>query len=110
NPKQEYKREAFELFQRMLTTVKGETVRLLARVEPISREQMDAMEQQRREALQKQKMELQHDEVSALGEAPEQQSKPAQTPIVREGRKVGRNDPCPCGSGKKFKSCHGQLE
>jgi preprotein translocase subunit SecA len=110
NPKQEYKREAFELFQRMLNTVKNETVHLLARVEPISREQMEVMEQQRRDALQKQKMQLQHDEVSALGETPEQQAKPAQTPIVRDGRKVGRNDPCPCGSGKKFKSCHGQLE
>lgn len=111
NPKQEYKREAFELFQQMLHTVKRETIHLLARVEPITREQMDAMEQQRREALQRQKMQLQHDEISALGEAPEQQAKPrAQTPMVREGRKVGRNDPCPCGSGKKFKSCHGQLE
>src|SRR5690606_13682333 len=111
NPKQEYKREAFELFQKMLHTVKRETIHLLARVEPITPEQMDAMEQQRREALQRQKMQLQHDEISALGEAPEQQAKPrAQTPMVREGRKVGRNDPCPCGSGKKFKSCHGQLE
>lgn len=111
NPKQEYKREAFELFQQMLHTVKRETIHLLARVEPITREQMDAMEQQRREAMQRQKMQLQHDQISALGEAPEQQTKPpAQAPIVREGRKVGRNDPCPCGSGKKFKSCHGQLE
>src|SRR5690606_38659457 len=111
NPKQEYKREAFELFQQMLHTVKRETIHLLARVEPITREQMDAMEQQRREALQRQKMQLQHDEISALGEAPEQQVKPrAQAPMVRDGRKVGRNDPCPCGSGKKFKSCHGQLE
>ncbi len=112
NPKQEYKREAFELFQNLLRTVKSETIHLMARVEPISREQMEAMENQRREELARQKMQLRHDELSALGE-PEDESPSAprtQTPVVREGRKVGRNDPCPCGSGKKYKSCHGQLE
>jgi preprotein translocase subunit SecA len=112
NPKQEYKREAFELFQRMLETVKRETTHLMARVEPITREQMEAMEQQRREAQQRQKMQLQHEQAADLtGNAPEEAQRPAgQTPVVRDGRKVGRNDPCPCGSGKKYKSCHGQLE
>ncbi|HTF97666.1 MAG TPA: preprotein translocase subunit SecA [Cellvibrio sp.] len=114
NPKQEYKREAFELFQSLLMTVKRETVHLMARVEPISREQMDAMENQRREELARQKMQLRHDELSAMGEPDsneEQSNAPRpQSPVVREGRKVGRNDPCPCGSGKKYKSCHGQLE
>lgn len=114
NPKQEYKREAFELFQSLLMTVKRETVHLMARVEPITREQMDAMENQRREELARQKMQLRHDELSAMGEPDadeEQSSLPRpQSPVVREGRKVGRNDPCPCGSGKKYKSCHGQLE
>ncbi|PUA28966.1 MAG: preprotein translocase subunit SecA [Cellvibrio sp. 79] len=112
NPKQEYKREAFELFQNLLLTVKRETIHLMARVEPITREQMEAMENQRREELARQKMQLRHDELSALGEPEEEQSAAprAQTPVVREGRKVGRNDPCPCGSGKKYKSCHGQLE
>lgn len=112
NPKQEYKREAFELFQSLLMTVKRETVHLMARVEPITREQMEAMENQRREELARQKMQLRHDELSALGEpeeGPEAAPRP-QTPMVREGRKIGRNDPCPCGSGKKYKSCHGQLE
>lgn len=116
NPKQEYKREAFELFQSMLQNVKRETVHLMARVEPITREQMDAMELQRREELAMQKMQLHHEEMAALGQ-PEQampqsamQPKLSHTPVVREGRKVGRNDPCPCGSGKKYKSCHGQLE
>jgi len=113
NPKQEYKREAFEMFQQLLHTVKRETVYLMARVEPITREQMEEMENRRREELARQKMELHHDELSALAE--QQEAAPAsaprpQTPIVREGRKVGRNDPCPCGSGKKYKSCHGQLE
>lgn len=113
NPKQEYKREAFELFQNLLLTVKRETIHLMARVEPITREQMEAMENQRREELARQKMQLRHDELSALGEPEEEQAAVApraQTPVVREGRKVGRNDPCPCGSGKKYKSCHGQLE
>lgn len=111
NPKQEYKREAFELFQQMLEKVKRETIHLLARVEPITREQMEAMEQQRREALARQKMQLQHEQAADLTGAPADSDRPAaQTPIVREGRKVGRNDPCPCGSGKKYKACHGQLE
>ena len=109
NPKQEYKREAFELFQSMLGNVKRETVHLMARVEPVTREQMEAMELQRREELARQKMQLQHEEMSALGQ-PVAQPKLMQAPVVREGRKVGRNDACPCGSGKKYKSCHGQLE
>ena len=55
-----------------------------------------------------QKIQLRHDELSALGQPEEPQVKPrAQAPTVREGRKVGRNDPCPCGSGKKYKHCHG---
>lgn len=113
NPKQEYKREAFEMFQQLLHTVKRETVYLMARVEPITREQMEEMENRRREELARQKMELHHDELSALAE--QQEAAPAaapraQSPMVREGRKIGRNDPCPCGSGKKYKSCHGQLE
>ena len=110
NPKQEYKRESFELFQQLLERIKHETIHLLARVEPITREQMEAMEMQRREELARQKMQMRHDQLSALGEPPAAEQAPRMQPVVREGRKVGRNDPCPCGSGKKFKSCHGQLE
>ena len=110
NPKQEYKREAFELFQSLLMTVKRETVNLMARVEPISREQMEEMENQRREELARQKMQLRHDELSTLGQPEEPQAQAPRTQVVREGRKIGRNDPCPCGSGKKYKSCHGSLE
>jgi preprotein translocase subunit SecA len=110
NPKQEYKREAFELFQSLLMTVKRETVHLMARVEPISREQMEEMENQRREELARQKMQLRHDELSALGQPDEPQAAAPRAQVVREGRKIGRNDPCPCGSGKKYKSCHGSLE
>ncbi|WP_020207939.1 preprotein translocase subunit SecA [Gilvimarinus chinensis] len=114
NPKQEYKREAFYLFQQMLDTVKEETIKLLARVEPITQEQMDQMEQRRREMEEQQRrqMQLKHEQASAMGEAP--QSAPdsgqqANAPYTRDGRKVGRNDPCPCGSGQKFKQCHGKL-
>jgi preprotein translocase subunit SecA len=110
NPKQEYKREAFELFQSLLMTVKRETVHLMARVEPVSREQMEEMENQRREELARQKMQLRHDELSALGQPEEPQTVAPRAQVVREGRKIGRNDPCPCGSGKKYKSCHGSLE
>jgi preprotein translocase subunit SecA len=67
------------------------------------------MENQRREELARQKMQLRHDELSALGQPEEPQAAP-RTQVVREGRKIGRNDPCPCGSGKKYKSCHGSLE
>ena len=113
NPKQEYKRESFELFQQLLQRVKHETIHLLARVEPVTREQMEAMEMQRREELARQKMQMRHDQLSALtppeAVQPEAAAQRA-APVVREGRKVGRNDPCPCGSGKKYKSCHGQLE
>ncbi|RYY03591.1 MAG: preprotein translocase subunit SecA [Gammaproteobacteria bacterium] len=109
NPKQEYKRESFELFQSMLNSVKRETIHLMARVEPITREQMEAMEQQRREEQARQQVQLQHEQAASLTEALPQ-PKLTQAPIIREGRKVGRNDPCPCGSGKKFKSCHGALE
>lgn len=110
NPKQEYKRESFELFQQLLQRIKHETVHLLARVEPVTREQMEAMEMQRREELARQKMQMRHDQLSAMGEAPTAESVRTQSPVVREGRKVGRNDPCPCGSGEKFKNCHGRLK
>ena len=69
---------------------------------------MEEMERQQRAALQRQKMQLQHEQISAL--ANDQEAPAQQAPLVREGRKVGRNDPCPCGSGKKYKQCHGQLE
>jgi preprotein translocase subunit SecA len=119
NPKQEYKREAFELFQSMLNNIQQETIRLLARVEPMSEEQVVEMERRQREALEKQKLQLEHAEAagmasqSAQGEgmaaAPAQKQAPPQAPYVRQGEKVGRNEPCPCGSGKKYKQCHGRL-
>ena len=108
NPKQEYKRESFELFQQMLDSLKHEVVRVLARVEPVTEEQMEEMERQRLEAQERQRMQLQHEQVSALDDGSEPEADEHQ-PYVREGQKVGRNDPCPCGSGKKYKHCHGKL-
>ncbi|MFT6791789.1 MAG: preprotein translocase subunit SecA [Cellvibrionaceae bacterium] len=109
NPKQEYKRESFELFQSMLETIKSETIRVLARVEPVADEKMEEMEAQRR--IQQQRgVELKHAQSSALEETPTQADQTtAEQPYVRQDRKVGRNEPCPCGSGQKYKQCHGKL-
>ena len=114
-PKQEYKKEAFELFSEMLESVKREVVTMLARVRIRSEEEVAALEAQERQlaAAREQQLQFQHQDVggySADEEAgqPDYQHDTART-IVREGIKVGRNDACPCGSGKKFKHCHGQL-
>tara|TARA_B100000809_G_C15127370_1_gene526824 strand:+ start:662 stop:3379 length:2718 start_codon:yes stop_codon:yes gene_type:complete len=108
NPKQEYKRESFEMFESLLDNIKHDVAKVLARVEPISREQMEAQEQQRRVAQERQKLQLQHAEANAMGQPAPATDEPKAEP-VRAGRKVGRNDICPCGSGKKFKQCHGKL-
>jgi preprotein translocase subunit SecA len=113
NPKQEYKRESFELFQEMLSTIKYDVVRFLSRVEIKTEEEIDAVEEQRRVEEANAKLQLTHAEVSTLS-AEEQVSEVDSSenkvaPFVREGKKVGRNEPCPCGSGKKYKQCHGVL-
>ncbi len=108
NPKQEYKRESFELFQSMLETIKTETVRILARVEPVSPEQMAEIEEARR-LQQEREMKLEHAKASALQNEGAQEQQAQEQPFVRQERKVGRNEPCPCGSGKKYKQCHGKL-
>ncbi|WP_461515935.1 preprotein translocase subunit SecA [Porticoccus sp.] len=110
NPRQEYKRESFELFEKMLDTIKLDTIRFLCRVQVRSHEEVEEMEKQQREAQQRQQLKMQHEEVTSLGGATEsQQTGNHVQPFVREGEKVGRNDPCPCGSGKKYKQCHGRL-
>ncbi|MEO8460449.1 MAG: SEC-C metal-binding domain-containing protein, partial [Dokdonella sp.] len=121
-PKQEFKREAFELFQQMLERIKHELVQILARVRIRSEDEVQALEQQqqRQAEAQARSMQFQHADASSLAAAeapPAQQSQggaaPAmsapQTPMQRDAPKVGRNDPCPCGSGKKYKQCHGRL-
>ncbi|MCG8673091.1 MAG: preprotein translocase subunit SecA [Pseudomonadales bacterium] len=114
NPKQEYKREAFELFQTFLDNVKFEVIRTLSTVEIRRQEEVEALEQQRREAAERE-MQLKHESASGLEEGEEQnQSQNAEsetnTPFQRTEKKVGRNEPCPCGSGKKYKHCHGKLD
>ncbi|MFL0810596.1 MAG: preprotein translocase subunit SecA [Agarilytica sp.] len=113
NPKQEYKKESFELFQELLENLKHEVTKMLFRVEPMTEEEMAALEQRRREEAERmaQKQKLQHESVSQLEEQRENSESDvrAEKPYVRSGAKVGRNDPCPCGSGKKFKACHGKL-
>jgi preprotein translocase subunit SecA len=110
NPKQEYKREAFEMFGEMLDQVKFDTISILSRVRIQSEQDVQRMEAERRKA---QAMEFKHAEASALSggqqEAGGGQPAPVAEPFVREGRKIGRNEPCPCGSGKKYKQCHGRL-
>ncbi len=113
NPKQEYKREAFEMFATMLERLKREVVGILAKVQVRTQEDVAAVEEQRRRARA---VQFQHaDAASATvgGPAGEAQAQTPQaapvTTFVREGRKVGRNEPCPCGSGLKYQQCHGRL-
>ena len=114
-PKQEYKKEAFELFSDMLDKVKREVVTILARVRIRSEEeiaQMEAAERQQVEARLSQSQ-FQHQDAGGYGADEEAaQVEAAQQGVAqlqRDEPKIGRNDPCPCGSGKKYKHCHGQL-
>ena len=113
-PKQEYKREAFELFGDMLEKVKREVVTLLARVRIRTEEEIAALEAQERaqQQMQARQLQFQHAEAGGFGaDEDAEQAQAAQFAARQQAAmpKVGRNDPCPCGSGKKFKHCHGQL-
>ena len=129
NPKQEYKREAFDMFGQMLDQVKLQVIGILCKARIRGSEELQALEAQRRAA---QKIEYRHEEApSAVAAAPAAapgaapapglrgmgrpippppMPPPQAGPVTREAPKVGRNQPCPCGSGKKFKHCHGRLE
>jgi preprotein translocase subunit SecA len=116
NPKQEYKRESFELFEELLTNLKYEVVKFLSHVQIQRQDEAELIEQQRREAAQREHMAFQHAAASGMsGAAQEGQpnAQPEAAPIpetfTRAQPKVGRNEPCPCGSGKKYKQCHGKL-
>ncbi len=107
NPKQEFKREAFEMFQGLVERFNSEVVGVLFKGQVWAEEDVAAVEAQRRQSAP---MEFQHESMSMDdGEAVDAEAEGAHTPFVREGRKVGRNEPCPCGSGKKYKRCHGRL-
>ncbi|BBB59093.1 protein translocase subunit SecA [Undibacterium sp. KW1] len=112
NPKQEYKREAFELFGQMLEAIKNEVVRTVVTVRIQSREEIDAAEERLAQS-QIENVHYQHADFDADA-TPEEMLAPVadfgtDQPEINYALKVGRNDPCPCGSGKKFKQCHGKL-
>jgi preprotein translocase subunit SecA len=136
NPKQEYKREAFELFGALLDRIKHDTISLLSRLQVRNEAEIEAQERERERQMAARKLQMQHatpqsvisgDAVpvgpeaaaAAAGAPPMGTGGPFAAgptsgpepiaPVVRDGRKVGRNEPCPCGSGKKYKHCHGQL-
>ena len=113
NPKQEYKRESFELFQHLLENIKTDVIKVLSHVQIQMPEEVAEQEELRRQKMQEQQMTFEHDSVSATDELENQHSQADVTeeaaPFVREGEKVGRNAPCPCGSGKKYKQCHGKI-
>ncbi len=107
-PVQEYKREAFDMFRDLLDRIKLEVMKIIAQVKVREEEDVEAMERQR-EAQQQQAMEFKHQQAtSATAGAAPATDKPET--FVRQGKKVGRNEPCPCGSGKKYKQCHGKLQ
>ena len=104
DPKQEYKRESFEMFTEMLHRIKHEVVIVLSRAQISNDEELEELEAQRRQSSGD--IEYQHEDASAMGAT---ETEEEHTPFVRDERKVGRNEPCPCGSGKKYKQCHGKL-
>ncbi|MDR4516189.1 MAG: preprotein translocase subunit SecA [Nitrosomonas sp.] len=106
NPKQEYKREAFELFTNMLEEIKAEVTRILMTVQIKNEQQVEAVTETMKSP---EKVEYHHD-VAADSVGGDQGSDDKIQPFVREGDKVGRNQPCPCGSGKKYKHCHGKIK
>ena len=98
NPLVEYKRESFDMFQEMNDRIQAEVVRYAYRMEPMTREEQEAQLARRREAA----AQAERVAVAATRDRP-----PTPATVVKQGGKVGRNDPCPCGSGKKYKKCHG---
>ncbi len=107
DPKQEYKRESFAMFAAMLESLKYEVISTLSKVQVRMPEEVEALEQQRREEAERlaRQQQLSHQPEPMLDVGAVMADMPA-----HEGRKVGRNDPCPCGSGKKYKQCHGKLQ
>jgi len=107
NPKQEYKRESFELFTDLLDRIKYDVIAFLSKLQFVEEQEVAQFDEH-----PEQQMEFQHEEVNALdnGPAEPEADEKAHQPFVRDGQKVGRNQPCPCGSGKKYKQCCGKLQ
>ncbi|WP_159565287.1 preprotein translocase subunit SecA [Budvicia diplopodorum] len=108
DPKQEYKRESFSMFANMLEALKYEVISVLSKVQVRMPEELEAVEQQHREEAERlaSQQQLSHQDAENMLE----DESVAGGTVVRGERKIGRNDPCPCGSGKKYKQCHGQLQ
>ncbi len=107
DPKQEYKKEGFAMFSDMLERIKHEIIGVLSKVQVRAESDVEAVEQQRRNKVQ---VKYHHDSANPMSEGGEGgKGGEEQAPFQRQGRKVGRNEPCPCGSGKKYKQCHGKL-
>jgi preprotein translocase subunit SecA len=124
NPRQEYKREAFALFTELMISMQQEVIKVLSHVRIRQEDEADAIERQREQERARERVNYQHQAVSAMagaaaeetaasagpsGEARKQAAADPQTPFVRDLPKVGRNEPCPCGSGRKYKVCHGKI-
>ena len=109
DPKQEYKRESFNMFANMLDALKYDVIGILSRVQIRSQEEVEEAERQRQAEVEKlmAKQQANHESIGGMGN--DEQSANSQQPVVRAQAKVGRNDPCPCGSGKKYKHCHGAV-
>ena len=108
NPKQEYKRESFGLFEDLLGNIKYDTIRYLSHIEVASEDDMARLEDQRRS--EQANREYKHAAAAGMvGSDGSENAEPAQQPMMRQGPKVGRNDLCPCQSGKKYKQCCGKI-
>lgn len=111
NPKQEYKRESFELFEGLLDVLKTDVVTILSKVRVQQQEEVEKMEAQRQAQAEEAARRAQAQHATAENQLADDEADAAspQT-VVRDERKVGRNEPCPCGSGKKYKQCHGKID
>ncbi|MFA0154602.1 preprotein translocase subunit SecA [Vibrio sp. 10N.261.46.A3] len=111
NPKQEYKRESFELFEGLLDVLKTDVVTILSKVRVQQQEEVEKMEAQRQAQAEEAARRAQAQHATAENQLADDEAEVAspQT-VVRDERKVGRNEPCPCGSGKKYKQCHGKID
>lgn len=106
NPKQEYKRESFELFEGLLDSLKSDVIAILSKVRVQQQDEVERMEAQRIAQAEEVARRAQAQHASSDN----QNKDDGHHPMVREERKVGRNEPCPCGSGKKYKQCHGKID
>jgi preprotein translocase subunit SecA len=115
NPKQEYKRESFELFAQLLDKVNYQLISTLCKFEVKEESDVEELESRRRQAFNSQNVQYKHVELDALNTSndtavlEDEREFAASDTVTRMSPKVGRNDPCPCGSGQKYKQCHGKL-